>query len=286
MIEESSSIMKEKYVFQEGSRPLSWSESAHGGDKIVHKWYLEWYTSIENYSRRDLTYESDKLPALSGYAHAMQEVLEGTYLAGLWKQDLLIGMLWSAFSTRNRLRHPNQRRCPTWSWAALDGAIEYHLSWIQYRNVRQESRMQLKLVKGDVQLVGSDMMGQVRLGSLTVSGHIKKVKCLSARSGVAWVRHDVSALSDVENWDALGDFVADEAQSSPQIDSTGKAYAICLFDTEDARPKDIWCLAVVSTRGIVLEYLADKDVYQRVGFFMFSDSTWMSTSPVSTITIV
>jgi hypothetical protein len=66
----------------------------------------------------------------------------------------------------------------------------------------------------------------------------------------------------------------------------GRPFAICLFDTNDIRPKDIWCLAVVSTRGLVLEYLAEKDVYQRVGFFMFSDPTWMSQCPVSTITIV
>jgi len=211
--------------------------------------------------------------------------LKTRYIAGIWIQDHLVGLLWSASSTRNRLRQPCQKRCPSWSWAALDGGVDYHSHWIQHRNARQESDLQLKLLDVEVDLVGNDRMGQVRGGTLSVSGHIKKVTCLPAK-GVPWERQDVFTTSDVENWDALGGFVADEEQPSAQTDNTGKPFAICLFDTEDVRPKDIWCLAVVSMRGIVLEYLADKDAYQRVGFFLFSDPAWMSTCPVSAITIV
>jgi hypothetical protein len=84
----------------------------------------------------------------------------------------------------------------------------------------------------------------------------------------------------------LGDLVEDNERPVPLTDHKGKPFAICLFDTEDVRPKDIWCLAVVSTRGLVLEDLAKESVYQRVGFFLFSDPTWMSNCPVKIITIV
>jgi hypothetical protein len=36
----------------------------------------------------------------------------------------------------------------------------------------------------------------------------------------------------------------------------------------------------------MLEYLAEQNVYQRVGFYAFSDPTWMSKCPASNITIV
>jgi len=289
MIEESSAELVKGgsvMIYQEGSRPLHLSVPTSGGKERYWNVFLEWYTGIENYSRRDLTYESDKLPAISGYAQAVQEVIRGTYWVGIWKEDLLVGLLWSASSTRNRLRKPSPRGCPSWSWAALDGAVDYHSLWIRYRNPRQESGLELKLIEDHVEPLAVDSIGQVIGGNLRVSGYMKKVTCLPVGWGVAWERQDTFTSSDVENWDPLGDFIGAGQRPSPSTDSTGRPFAICMFDTYGIRPKDIWCLAVVSTRGLVLEYLAEKDVYQRVGFFLFSDPTWMSQCPVSTITIV
>ncbi|KAN0095690.1 HET domain containing protein [Hyaloscypha variabilis] len=283
MSEETSSKSEEGFgVYEAGSRPVLLSVLVSGGKEKYLEVFFEWYMGVENYSRRNLTNASDKLPALSGFAHAVRDIIGGTYLAGIWKEDLLIGLLWSAYSTRNRLRKSKPRGCPSWSWAALDGPVVYQLYWMQFGYPRQESGLQLKLIEDHIEPLTVDSMGQVISGNLTVSGHIKKVMCLPVGWGVAWERRDIFTHSDLENWDPLGDFVGDFASA----DYTGRPFAICLFDTNDIRPKDIWCLAVVSTRGLVLEYLAEKDVYQRVGFFMFSDHTWMSQCPVSTITIV
>jgi hypothetical protein len=285
--ETSSKFEKEPVnVYQTGSRPILLSVLVSGAEEKYHEVFLEWYVSVENYSMRDLTNASDKLPALSGYAHAVRDVVGGTYLAGIWKEDLLVGLLWSASSTWNRLKKAKPRYCPSWSWAALDGVVDYHFRWIRCGNPRQESGLQLKLIEDHVEPVTVDSMGQVISGNLTVSGHIKKVMCLPVGWGVAWERRDTFSLSDREKWDPLGDCVGDDEHPSTSTDYMGRPFAICLFDTNDIRPKDIWCLAVVSTRGLVLEYLAEKDVYQRVGFFLFSDPTWMSQCPVSTITIV
>jgi hypothetical protein len=49
--------------------------------------------------------------------------------------------------------------------------------------------------------------------------------------------------------------------------------AICLFGTEHVCPKNVWCLAVLATRGFMPGYLAERNVYQRVGFYMTSDPT-------------
>jgi hypothetical protein len=125
-------------------------------------------------SPRDLTYESDKLPAISGYAHAVHKILGGHYLVGIWKQDLLIGLLWSASSTCNRLRRPSQRRPLSWSWAAFDGGVNYHLVWMQYGNSRQEFGLRLRVIRVHVNLVGFDSMGQVTGGMLKFLGISKK----------------------------------------------------------------------------------------------------------------
>ena len=74
--------------------------------------------------------------------------------------------------------------------------------------------------------------------------------------------------------------------ATDSYDDTGKPLAICFFDVQHDEPINIVCLAVSSTHGLVLEYLAMQDVYRRVGLFAYSDPTWMFNCPVSTITIV
>lgn len=57
-------------------------------------YYEDWYSVVEHYSTRKLTIPDDKLPALSGLAMTMEKLRCGTYLAGLWKEDLEYGLLW------------------------------------------------------------------------------------------------------------------------------------------------------------------------------------------------
>jgi hypothetical protein len=285
--EETESKLSETY-YQAGSRPMLFS-SLHAEDVLQ-----EWYKSVEDYSQRDLTFEADKLPALSGYAHMIQKHVGGAYLAGIWKCDLLIGLLWHLSTTRFRLRKPSQQRAPSWSWAALDGSITYNRFWVEYGKQRKPSDLWLKAIEVQVKPRGSDSMGQVLAGTLKASSHLKRATWLEPEKGaVSCRRNDFLSYSDVENWNILRTDDRDEMDASNEkghnlipVDGKGRPIALCLFDTEYVCPKNIWCLAVVATRGLVLEYLAEQNVYQRVGFYMTSDSTWMSKSPISTITIV
>jgi len=63
--------------------------------------YTSWYSMISDYTQRSLTFESDKLVALSGMARVIHSNLKEThggeeaYLAGLWRQDLPKGLCWA-----------------------------------------------------------------------------------------------------------------------------------------------------------------------------------------------
>lgn len=300
-----------------GSRPVLLSSL------FTNEVLNEWYRSVEDYSRRDLTFEADKLPALSGYAHMIQKHVGGAYLAGIWESDLLTGLLWHAsstpFSTCSQLKKPSHQRAPSWSWAALDGRISYDWTWISHG--RPQSDLWLKAIKVQVKHRGSDSMGQVLAGTLKVSSRLKRATWLAPENSAAfWARgHFPTSSSDLKNWNILRTENGDEMnmpkekegnlttldgkglRSDPEVRSEViqnrhkiflqrqkrlNTIAICLFDTEDVCPKNVWCLAVAAERGLVLEYLAERNVFQRVGFYMSSDSTWMSKSPISTITIV
>jgi hypothetical protein len=58
--------------------------------------YHRWYKMIEGFAGRDLTYDMDKLPAISGLANKIQQATGDVYMAGLWKQDIAAGLCWGA----------------------------------------------------------------------------------------------------------------------------------------------------------------------------------------------
>jgi hypothetical protein len=67
-----------------------------------------WFRIIEYYSRIDLTFQKDPLPALSGLAKAYHarvfDVLSDSkfqnYVAGCWKHQLLLSLLWRSQKRR------------------------------------------------------------------------------------------------------------------------------------------------------------------------------------------
>lgn len=60
--------------------------------------WLKWFPSLENYSRRALSFRADKLLALSALATEQQRRQNGTYVAGLWSESLPRSLLWRRWS--------------------------------------------------------------------------------------------------------------------------------------------------------------------------------------------
>ncbi|KIW24827.1 uncharacterized protein PV07_10517 [Cladophialophora immunda] len=112
----------------------------------------EWCEILHEYTKRSLTYVSDRLSAIAGLARLIQKPRFGRYLAGLWEQDLFHQLCWYRFSngkpspTRGNLLasltgketqgqvsdQKNVRdtasapyRAPSWSWAAAEGQIDF-----------------------------------------------------------------------------------------------------------------------------------------------------------------
>lgn len=84
--------------------------------------YLQWYSIINDYSSRRMTFSSDVFPALAGLATEFNRRLCDQFVAGLWKGDLSRGLLWIvADSERAKAAVPY--RAPTWSWASIVGQV-------------------------------------------------------------------------------------------------------------------------------------------------------------------
>ncbi|KIW99704.1 uncharacterized protein Z518_11117 [Rhinocladiella mackenziei CBS 650.93] len=78
--------------------------------------FKTWYKVVEEVTNRNITKPGDILPCLSGLARRFQDAGAGTYLAGLWLDDLLLGLLWEGSQHCSRA---TPYRAPSWSWASV-----------------------------------------------------------------------------------------------------------------------------------------------------------------------
>lgn len=115
---------------------------------------------VEEYTRRALTHESDKLPALSGIASRMHGVNKDVYIAGLWKGQLGFDLTWERrpLPTVTSASLPKMYRAPSFSWASINGHVAY----------RNNSGPTFDLIDVSSTPSTSDPFGQVSDGWLTL----------------------------------------------------------------------------------------------------------------------
>lgn len=86
-----------------------------------------WISIVEDYSRRNLSFREDRLPALAGVAKELQTVWKDTYIAGLWEKCLIAHLGWHRAgrikSPSNSSLDSKEYLAPTWSWVSFNGPV-------------------------------------------------------------------------------------------------------------------------------------------------------------------
>ena len=175
--------------FAQRRRKSLW-ESATSPDSS--KRFGDWRSLMAYYSKRQITYESDRLPAISGMAHHMQSKGAGEYLAGMWKDDIWEGLLWLPRPvwpqiTNDNLTSTYRKRtstyqAPTWSWFSLetygDGSDKPQcpglVDWQEGRYWYLQ-RSHAKIIDAYCEPAGIDSTGAVKGGYI-----ILQSKCIEA----------------------------------------------------------------------------------------------------------
>ena len=132
----------------------------------------DWFNLVEKYSEKDLTYDEDKLPAMSGIATAVEKQLGEVYIAGLWLSQLGVSLLWSR--AQAWLRQPlSGYRAPSWSWAALDGQVMMP-SATQFESYDvYPMQVVVKVLEAKTTPAGLDPKGRLSSGFLRLQGRLK-----------------------------------------------------------------------------------------------------------------
>lgn len=130
-----------------------------------------WEKVVEEITSRDITYWTDRLPALSGLAAQRQQATGDKYLAGLWKRNLKIELLWRVEDQENPIRLPKPDNVPTWSWSTVSGAVRFPRR--SFGLGMFESHMpspigdEVVIVEADVEVIGENPFGRVKSGYIT-----------------------------------------------------------------------------------------------------------------------
>lgn len=137
--------------------------------------YNLWHALVRAYVLRQLTFESDRLPALSGAAAKFQTFTASDYVAGLWVNNLPLDLCWSvsylsagagsspAFSSLNYL-------APSWAWPSVKGPITF------VDNKEQPFVSLATVTHVECTRSGLNLYGQVEFGHLVLRGRIARIQ--------------------------------------------------------------------------------------------------------------
>jgi hypothetical protein len=153
--------------------PITTYEEPMSTLEVVEKWYLG---AVQNYSARSLSHFNDKLVAISAAAKATYLNRHVDYCAGLWKDCIMTGLLW----TRQGPGHKSRRyACPSWSWASQESGVSYGLIW-EYQQISRESPLyQPRVIDVNVETdplspFGDVKSGYIKLDTLVTSGWVMR----------------------------------------------------------------------------------------------------------------
>lgn len=94
-----------------------------------------WQLFVGEYTARNLTVGTDRLPAIQSVAEEMTAATSQKYIrfSGMWQSNLQHELLW--YVSLGKAKRPDAPRAPSWSWAAVEGQIS--LWQRDFRNSQQ-----------------------------------------------------------------------------------------------------------------------------------------------------
>ncbi|KAE8452046.1 hypothetical protein EG329_002211 [Mollisiaceae sp. DMI_Dod_QoI] len=192
-----------------GSDLLSDTTSRHSATRT-------WMEVVEYYSHQELTFGTDRLPALSGLAKIFHKVIDDRYLAGHWLSQLHYSLLWHVPPGGYSLSRPEASSflAPSWSWASHLFPVA-HMQWERLA----VNKCYLEVLDHQVKTADSNPFGRITKDSqpsLRLRGPLVQAKLvLREKSGfyslqvgddvVQWPRFDPSFHFESQRKRMLGD---------------------------------------------------------------------------------
>lgn len=254
----------QEWVWSRSKRFLSDVQNAADGaniDEIVpvsrkYVLYMRWYTILLDYSNRKLTKSWDIFPALQGLASEFNLYLKDEYLAGLWKSDLLRGLLWS-IEEPELCRPAQPYRAPSWSWASKIGKINQAQDTLHLIGDYRAEILDVKVSP----LNKLNPYGQISTGYLRIRGRWKASSHWHTFEVKAWEHHLIQNADDADGL-LFRDFDLGKEEALDERHEKGRQMVVLQIATWASQPDHDGVL-----HCLILESADDEAVgtYHRVG---------------------
>lgn len=228
-----------------------------------------WSSLVRTYSATALTYDSDRLAALSGIVARQHRATGGRYLAGLWRERLVYQLTWQVVNASRKPRP--EWRAPTWSWASVDSQVflSHHGDWGRdHWNSDLVDKNYVQVLEAKTTPSGQDSFGPVDSGELTLScsylvrGHLHQDFSLEEPNEAIVLDSGLGVYPiKIDCWeDAL-------------FNGEGVIYLLPVFSVKSRIVWDSTLMPMIC--GLVLDAsVISKGLFRRVGSFRFSPSTF------------
>ncbi|KAF5686355.1 hypothetical protein FCIRC_2911 [Fusarium circinatum] len=143
-----------------------------------------WNGFISRYTKARLTFSSDTLVALQGIVERITEARRGLnkgtpeleYVAGLWRDtNFQQSLLWRPKAGTSPSR-PDYYRAPSWSWASLDGEVDFfeqYIPWIWNGKKTELARILDVCIEPQTGYSHSTT-GQIKSGLIEMQCHLRE----------------------------------------------------------------------------------------------------------------
>ncbi len=133
--------------------------------------YDLWNSWVSEFSARKLSFSTDKLPAMAGIARSFAMKFRLRYVAGLWEENLISGLLWQRHHTTSKPVRFGNEVAPSWSWASIEGRLKY-------RNIKISAPTpgaDLRILRIEVKEDQPGTFGRVHDGIIEAEGLLQEV---------------------------------------------------------------------------------------------------------------
>ncbi|KAG9235852.1 heterokaryon incompatibility protein-domain-containing protein [Amylocarpus encephaloides] len=204
---------------------------------------LCWREIVEDFSSRQLSVPSDRLPALQGLANQILKEFQDDdeYLFGMWKHQLPWLLLWNTLRENIPSSRPSVPCVPSWSWASVTGPV-YHERFDKPEKVYCQL-LSSSAAEGTLQL-----RGLIEKGVLLPSNLKKPNNTSHPFQGRLFIPIDGKA----------------------PIECKGTVRFDACTEMEEAIEGELWYLVVSRASGLVLSMSEKKGEFKRVGRYKVS----------------
>ncbi|KAF5648598.1 hypothetical protein F52700_914 [Fusarium sp. NRRL 52700] len=205
-----------------------------------------WNDFISRYTKARLTFNSDTLVALQGIVERITQARRGLnkstpeleYVAGLWRDaSFQQSLLWRVKAGSSPSR-PNYYRAPSWSWASLDGEVDFFeqfISWI-WNGKKTELARILDVCVEPQTGYSLSTTGQIKSGLIEMECHLRE--CYLMKQPQA-EEHDPYLIISSDEYHKMSETSSVE-DPTRWIEQVHKFANSCTIDLPDEIPSAQW----------------------------------------------